>query len=211
MASRPARIEREYGPFPDVPTVRGVTFDGSLTWVAAGGKLQSFDPETGAPGRVLAVAATAGTAFDGRHLFQIAGDQIQKIDPKTGKVVGTLPAPGGGKQDSGLTWAEGCLWVGQYQDRAVHQIDAETGKLLRTLTSDRFVTGVTWLEDELWHGTLENDESELRRVDATSGAVLERLTMPAGALVSGLESDGQDSFFCGGAQSGKVRRVRRSG
>lgn len=211
MASRPARIVREYGPFPGVPTVHGVTFDGGSVWVAAGTKLQSFDPETGAPGRSLPIAATAGTAFDGRYLFQIVGDQIQKIDPETGNVVSTLPAPGGGKQGSGLTWAEGCLWVGQYQDRAIVRIDAETGKLLRTLVSDRFVTGVTWLEGELWHGTLENDESELRRIDAASSAVLERLTMPEGALVSGVESDGQSGFFCGGARGGKVRRVSRSG
>ena len=37
------------------------------------------------------------------------------------------------------------------------------------------------------------------------------LTMPAGALISGLESDGADRFLCGGGQSGKVRAVRRPG
>jgi len=210
MATRRAQILREYGPFPGVRSVGGVTFDGATAWIAAESKLQSFDTQSGEAGRALNVQANAGTAFDGRYLFQIAGDRIQKIDPETGEVLSSLPAPGAGR-DSGLTWAEGTLWVGQYRDRKIYQIDPDTGEILRTIASDRFVTGVTFLEGELWHGTWENDESELRRVDPESGAVLERLTMPEGIMVSGLESDGKDSFFCGGGDSGKVRRVRRTG
>ena len=118
-----------------------------------------------------------GTAFDGKHLFQIAEDRIQKIDPKTGRVLATIPAPGGGG-DSGLAWAEGTLWVGQYRDRKIHQIDPETGAILRTIESNRFVTGVTWVDGELWHGTWEGDESDLRRIDPQTGEVLERLDMP---------------------------------
>jgi hypothetical protein len=153
-------------------------------------------------------AAHAGTAFDGQHLFQLAEDRIQKIDPKTGHVLATIPAPGGGG-DSGLTWAEGTLWVGQYRDRKIHQIDPQTGTILRTIESNRFVTGVTWVDGELWHATWEGDESDLRRVDPRTGEVLERLEMPPGVMVSGLESDGGDQFFCGGGRSGKVRTVRR--
>jgi len=151
-----------------------------------------------------------GTAFDGRHLFQIAEDRIQKIDPKTGRVLSTIPAPGGGR-DSGLAWAEGTLWVGQYRDRRIYQIDPETGAILRTIESNRFVTGVTWVDGELWHGTWEGDESDVRRVDPRTGEVLETLEMPRGVAVSGLESDGGDHFFCGGGPSGKVRAVRRPG
>jgi streptogramin lyase len=154
------------------------------------------------------VAAHAGTAFDGRYLFQIAEDRIQKIELETGRVVATIPAPGGGG-DSGLTWAEGTLWVGQYRDRKIHQIDPETGAILRSIESNRFVTGVTWADGELWHGTWEGDESELRRVDPRTGEVLELLAMPPGANVSGLESDGGDQFFCGSGRGGKVRSVRR--
>jgi glutamine cyclotransferase len=123
-------------------------------------------------------------------------------------VLATIPAPGGGG-DSGLTWAEGTLWVGQYRDRKIHQIDPQTGAILRTIESNRFVTGVTWVDGELWHGTWEGDESDLRRVDPRTGEVLERLEMPPGVHVSGLESDGGDRFFCGGGDSGKVRAVRR--
>jgi glutamine cyclotransferase len=207
-AARAAEVLREYGPFPGADHVRGVTFDGKAVWFAAGSHLQSFDPESGEPGRSLAVPADAGTAFDGRYLFQLTSDRIQKIDPETGEVVATIPAPGKGR-DAGLTWAEGTLWVGQYQDRKIHQIDPDTGEILRTIESNRFVTGVTWVEGELWHGTWEGDESDLRRVDPESGAVLEQLDMPAGVFVSGLESDGRDIFFCGGGTSGKVRAVRR--
>ncbi len=203
-----AEIVREYGPFPGGEHVHGVTYDGHNIWFAAGGKLNAVDPASGEILRSIDVAAHAGTAFDGQHLFQLAEDRIQKIDPKTGRVLATIPAPGGGG-DSGLAWAEGTLWVGQYRDRKIHQIDPETGAILRTIESNRFVTGVTWVDGELWHGTWEGDESELRRVDPRTGEVYARLELPTGVNVSGLESDGADQLFCGGGKSGKVRAVRR--
>src|SRR6516164_6556253 len=203
-----AEIIREYGPFAGVERVHGVTYDGHQVWFAAGDKLVALDPASGKTKRSLAVAAHAGTAFDGRHLFQIAEDRIQKIDPETGRVLATIPAPGGGR-DSGLAWAEGTLWVGQYRARKIHQIDPQTGAILRTIESNRFVTGVTWVDGELWHGTLEDGESDLRRVDPQTGKVLEKVDMPAGVNVSGLESDGGERFFCGGSTSGKVRAIRR--
>jgi len=208
MKRSTAEILREYGPFPGHDHVHGVTFDGQQVWFAAGDTLNAFDPATGKTVQTIDVAAHAGTAFDGEHLFQLAEDRIQKIDPKTGRVLATIPAPGGGA-DSGLTWAEGTLWVGQYRDRKIHQVDPETGKILRTIESNLFVTGVTWVEGELWHATWEGDESDLRRVDPGTGEVLERIEMPQGVNVSGLESDGRDRFFCGGGKSGKVRAVRR--
>ena len=203
-----AEILREYGPFPGVDHVHGVTYDGRQVWFAAGDTLIAFDPANGKTLRSIAVAGHAGTAFDGQHLFQIAEDRIQKIDPETGRVLATIPAPGGGG-DSGLAWAEGTLWVGQYRDRKIHQVDPRTGAILRTIESNRFVTGVTWVDGELWHGTWEGDDSELRRIDPRTGEVRERLAMPSGVGVSGLESDGGDRFFCGGGNSGKVRAVRR--
>ena len=206
--AEPAEIVREYGPFPGAPHVRGVSFDGRLVWFAGDERLQAFEPATGKATRSLDVACDAGTAFDGRHLFQITGDRILKIDPATGAILSTIPAPGGGR-DSGLAWAEGTLWVGQYRDRKILQIDPNTGAVLRTIASNRFVTGVTWIDGELWHGTWEGDDSDVRRVDPKTGKVLERLEMPPGIGVSGLESDGGDRFFCGGGSSGKVRTVRR--
>ena len=203
-----AEIAREYGPFPSVENVGGVTYDGRHVWFASGDRLNALDPVSGKTVCSIDVAAHAGTAFDGRHLFQIAEDRIQKIDPKTGHVLDTIPAPGGGG-DSGLAWAEGSLWVGQHRDRKIHQIDPRTGSILRTIESNRFVTGVTWVDGELWHGTWQGDESELRRIDPRTGEILARLEMPPGKGVSGLESDGGDQFFCGGGTSGKVRAVRR--
>lgn len=207
MKRAAAEILREYGPFPGADAVHGVTYDGRQIWFASGDKLNALDPASGRPVRSLDVAAHAGMAFDGRHLFQIAEDCIRKIDPETGRVLHTIPSPGG--SDSGLAWAEGTLWVGQYRDRRIHQVDPETGAVLRTIESNRFVTGVTWVDGELWHGTWEGEESELRRLDPATGEVLDSLEMPAGMAVSGLESDGGDQFFCGGGPSGKVRAVRR--
>jgi glutamine cyclotransferase len=203
-----ANIVREYGPFPGVDDVAGVTYDGENVWFASGDKLNAIDTASGKLKRSIDVAAHAGTAFDGRHLYQIAEARIQKIDPQTGTVLGSIPAPGSGG-DSGLAWAEGALWVGHYRERKIYQVDPETGKVLRTIQSNRFVTGVTWLDGELWHATWEGDESELRRVDAQTGEVKEQLSMPRGSEVSGLESDGRDQFFCGGGKTGKVRVVKR--
>jgi glutamine cyclotransferase len=208
MKRSTADIIREYGPFSAVDRVHGVTYDGQNVWFAAGDKLIAFDPASGKTRRSLDVTAHAGTAYDGEHLFQLAEDRILKIDPQTGRVLATIPAPGAGR-DSGLTWAEGTLWVGQYRDRKIYQVDPQTGAILRTIESNRFVTGVTWVDGELWHGTWEGDESDLRRVDPLTGDVLERLELPPGVEVSGLESDGSDQFFCGGGSSGKVRTVRR--
>jgi glutamine cyclotransferase len=208
MARATAEIIKEYGPFEGSARVNGVSYDGRNVWLATGDKLKAVDPESGTMLRSIDLASHAGTAFDGRHLYQIAESRIHKIDPDTGHVLASIPAPGGGG-DSGLAWAEGTLWVGEYRARKIHQIDPETGQVLRTIESNRFVTGVTWVEGELWHATWEGDESELRQIDPQSGKVLQQVGMPAGVGVSGLESDGGDRFFCGGGGSGKVRVVRR--
>src|SRR5260370_3037583 len=198
-----AEIVREYGPFPDVTNVGGVTYDGQQVWIAVGDKLNAFDPASGKILRSIDVPAHAGTAFDGQHLYEIGDGSIQEIDRKNGQVVGTIPLPGGGDH-SGLAWAEGRLWVAHYEERKIYQIDPETGAVLRTIETTRFVTGVTWVDGELWHGTWEDDESDLRRVDPQTGEVLETLEMPPGVDVSDLEHDVADHCFCGGGVDGKV-------
>jgi len=203
-----ATILREFGPFPGIEHVHGVTYDGTQVWMAVGNSLVALDPNNGKTLRSIDLPAHAGTAFDGQYIYQIGDDRIRKIDPQTGRILATIPAPGGGG-DSGLAWAEGSLWVGQYRERKIHQIDPQTGAILRTIDSNRFVTGVTWVDGSLWHGAGEGDEGALRRIDARTGEVLEQLDMPAGLGVSGLESDGGDQFFCGGGTSGKLRVVRR--
>jgi glutamine cyclotransferase len=208
VPAQAAEIVREYGPFDGADNVGGVTHDGHRVWTAIGSKVIAFDPDSGEVARTLDRAADAGTAFDGTHLYQIAEARIDKIDPATGAVVASIPSPGEGR-DSGLAWAEGSLWVGEYRERKIHQIDPQTGAVVRSIECNRFVTGVTWVDGELWHGTWDGDESEIRRIDPDSGAVLERLEMPQGTGVSGLESDGADLFYCGGGSSGKVRAVRR--
>lgn len=203
-----ADIVREYGPLQGVSQVHGVSWDGHDVWFATGEQLHALDPASGAIQRTLEVAARAGTAFDGRHLYQIADGCIQRIDPATGQVLGSIPAPAGG-DNAGLAWAEGTLWLGQYRQRRILQLDPHTGAVLRTIESNRYVTGVTWVERELWHGTWEDEASELRRVDAGTGEVLHSVAMPPGMVVSGLESDGGGLFYCGGGNSGALRAVRR--
>jgi len=208
MKSSAAEIIKEYGPFSGVEAVHGLTFDGTRIWFASGDRINALDPTSGTVVGAIEVPADAGTAFDGTHLFQIAGTVIRRIDRETGEIVATIPAPGNGG-DSGLAWAEGSLWVGQHRDRKIHRIDPDTGRVQSTIVSDRFVTGVSWVDGELWHGTWEENESGIRRIDPETGAVLRRIEMPDGMGVSGMESDGGERFFCGGGGSGTIRAVRR--
>lgn len=208
MNTAQAVILQEYGPFPGVEAVHGVTYDGSRVWFAVGDSLKALDPASGKLTGALEIPCHAGSAFDGTHLFQIAESGIQKIDPKSGKVLATIPAPGNGG-DSGMAWAEGALWVGQYRERKIHKIDPDTGAILRTIDCSRMVTGVTWVDGDLWHGTWEGEESDLRRIDPQTGQPLEILKMPDGTGLSGLESDGADRFYCGGGKTGKIRVVKR--
>ncbi|MBN8977443.1 MAG: PQQ-binding-like beta-propeller repeat protein [Rhizobiales bacterium] len=208
MKHAKAEVLQEYGPFANTDHVHGLTFDGRHVWFASGDRLNALDPASGQVVRSIDVAAHAGTAFDGRHLFQIVEDRIRKIDPDTGEVLSSIPAPGAGG-DSGLAWAEGSLWVGQHRGRKIHQIDPETGAILRTIESNRLVTGVSWIDGDLWHATWDDDGSDVRRIDAKTGEILEKLDMPTDTGVSGLESDGGERFFCGGGAAGKIRAIRR--
>jgi len=47
-----------------------------------------------------------------------------------------------------------------YRARNIHQVDPRTGAILRTIESKRFVTGVTWIDGELWYATWEGDERD---------------------------------------------------
>lgn len=207
MKRTQAQIIREYGPFPGVQAVHGVTYDGRQVWFAAGEKLIAMDPDSGSTQATIDIVADAGTAFDGKHLYQISDGTIVKLEPRSGRVLSRIPAPGGGA--SGMAWAEGSLWVAEYRQRKIHQVDPETGRVLRTIESNRYVTGVTWVDGQLWHGTWEDGASDLRQLDEKTGDVLQSVEMPAGIGVSGLESDGAGCFFCGGGDSGKLRAVRR--
>src|SRR3546814_17015042 len=95
------------------------------------------------------------------------------------------------------------LWVAHFNNRKIYQVDPETGKVLNTLESNRYVTGVTWADGELWHGTWENDASELRQIDARTGQVLASLDMPAGTGVSGQGGGGAARVFWGGGGRGQ--------
>jgi glutamine cyclotransferase len=204
-----AEVVREYGPYPDAEQINGVSYDGKHVWFATGDKLHALDPSSGEHVRALDVACPAGTAFDGQYLYQLNGGRIDKIDPATGEVLSSVRSPGQADDNAGLTWAEGTLWVAQHRSRKIIQIDPNSGAILRSFESDRFVTGVTFSAGELWHATLQDGQSELRKIDADSGRVQARLQLPAGVVVTGLESDGAELFFCGGGTSGRVRAVRK--
>ena len=213
MIEREAEILSEHT-LDGVAGVSGVSHDGHLVWLVNRGtqRLEALDPDTGAVERRLAgLRVGSGLTFDGNHLWGCDGDKILEIEPESGEVLRTIDVPPGG---SGLAWAEGALWLGQYRDRKILKIDPETGEVLETLSSDRLVTGVTWVDGQLWHGAWEKDDephvTELRRVDESDGRVLEVISMGDELLTSGVEADGEGRLWCGDSASGRVRAVRRA-
>lgn len=202
-----AEVAREYLPL-DERQIHGVTFDGESVWFARDDEVVAFDPISGHVVRRFAVpGADAGTAWDGEHLYQLARGEILVIDPSDGQIVRRLPAPGKG-EDSGMAWADGYLWVGQCYGARIHKVDAATGEVVKTLTSDRFVTGVTCVDGQLWHGAAGDDKpAELRRL-AADGTPEEVLSVPV-AMIAGVEAAGDGGFWCAG-ERGKLRLVRRT-
>lgn len=201
-----AEIVREHVPIDD-NQIHGVTFDGKLVWFARDDELVAFDPETEKVVRRHAVSgADAGTAFDGEHLYQLAKGEILVIEPKDGRIVRRLPAPGKGA-DSGMAYADGYLWIGQCHSAKIQKVDAKTGEVVKTLASDRFVTGVSCVDGALWHGAaVDGKPVELRRL-ASDGSVEETISVPV-ELIAGVESAGNGAFWCAG-EKGKLRLVRR--
>jgi outer membrane protein assembly factor BamB len=202
-----AEVVREHVPFEDGKGLHGVTFDGKLVWFARNDELVAFDPETSKVVRTHHVpGADAGTAFDGKLIYQLAKGEIVVLEPETGRVVRKLPAPGKGA-DSGMAYADGYLWIGQGRGAKINKVDAKTGEVVKTLSSDRFVTGVSCVDGALWHGAaVDGKPTELRRL-ASDGSVEETLTVPV-ELIAGVEHAGNDSFWCAG-EKGKLRLVRR--
>jgi outer membrane protein assembly factor BamB len=188
--------------------VHGVTFDGKLVWYASDEAIVAVDPATEKVTKRLAVKAPAGTAFDGTNLYQLAGDKILVVDPSDGRVVRELPSPRP-RECSGLAYAAGPLFVGEYKDGRIHKVDAKTGEITKTLSSDRWVTGVSCVDGAIWHATGNNGAGapQIRRL-AEDGTVDEILEVSGVEYISGLESDRNGGFWCGG-ENGKLRHVRR--
>ena len=177
MKRTAATIVREYGPFPGVARVNGVSYDGAHVWIATGDTLN---------------AIRSGERQDGAQARRrrACGNRLRRPAPLPDR---RRPHPDGRPRDrprdrdhpdarrrrlgNGVGGRDA---VGRATSRRkIHQVDPETGAILRTLESNRFVTGVTWVDGELWHATWEGDESELRRIDPQSGEVLTQLDMPA--------------------------------
>lgn len=202
-----AEVAREYVPFADRGHVHGVTFDGKLVWFACNDEVVAFDPAAERVVKRFPVpAANAGTAFDGKHLYQLAKNEIVVLDPSDGRIVRKFSAPADGDA-SGMAWADGYLFVGQFREARIHKVDPKTGEVVKTLTSDRFVTGVSCVDGELWHGvSYDGKPSELRHV-AADGTVVESLSVPVEGI-AGVEAAGDGGFWCGG-EKGTLRLVRR--
>ncbi len=194
--------------------VSGVTHDGMHVWLVDryANDLVALDPETGEVVRRLGgLRVTSGLTFDGEHLWGLSHATLLEIDPASGEVLSSTEIPAGG---SGIAWAAGALWVGRFAEREVMKIDPRTGSVLATLHTGRLVTGVAWADDALWIGAWERDdesaeqETEVRRLDPTTGATLDALQVEAGFLPSGIHAERDGTFWCGDSARGRVRALR---
>ncbi len=205
---------------PGVDMIHGVTFDGTHVWFAGGPDQDLFcvDPASGRVVRRLGRRdCGAGLAFDGEHLWAVCEEgkreRIDRIDRANGKTLRSIPLHD--DHPSGLAFAAGFLWLGSYRNRRILKIDPRDGRVVKTIASDRLVTGVTWVDGELWHGTYpERDEDvepgELRAIDAETGAVKRRVQLPAGTRISGTEWDGGEKIWLGSrAAKESLRAIRR--
>src|SRR5215831_4827464 len=100
-----------------------------------------------------------GVTYDGQHVWFAAGDKLNAFDPASGKLLRSIDVAA----HAGTAFDGRHLF--QLVEDRIQKIDPKSGTILRTIESNRFVTGVTWVDGELWHGTWEGDESELRRID----------------------------------------------
>ena len=92
----------------------------------------------------------------------------------------------------------------------INDLKTERNKLLLDAAEDlRGIVNASSIVDGPGRVKMEFLVRFIQRIDPKSGATLERLEMPRGVGVSGMESDGADLFYCGGGPSGKVRAVRR--
>lgn len=206
MKTNRAEVVREYVPIDETP-IHGVTFDGERVWFARDDELNAFDPTTEKlVHRQRVDDANGGTAFDGTYIYQLTHTEILVVDPANGKVMRKLPAPGT-EDCSGMAFADGYLWVGQWSGKKIHKIDAKTGEIVKTLSSDRFVTGVSCVDGSLWHAAAgDGPAPELRRL-ASDGTVEEILAVPVN-MISGVERTPEGTFWCGG-EKGRLRLVRK--
>jgi len=192
MKRSAAEILREYGPFPGVEHVAGVTYDGQHVWFASGDKLNALDPKSGEKVRAFDVAAHAGTAFDGHHLFQLSGDRIQKIDPNTGRVISTIPAPGA--PDLGSPGPKGRSgWGIPEPEDPSNRSRYRGGSSHHRIQPLRHRSHLGRRRALARHVRRRRERNTARRPQ--TGEVLEKLDMPPGVSVSGLESDGGDRFL----------------
>ena len=196
-------------PSPAPTSVHGVTHDGQRVWAATGARLIAFDPESGEPTRTLDRACDAGTAFDGTYLYQIAERASTRSIPPPARCWRRSRRPATA-YDSGLTWAEGSLWVGQYRDRKIHQIDPATGashahhrvqplRHRRDLGRRRAVARHLGRRRER---DPPHRPGERRRARAAGDAA-------AASASAGSSPTGPISSIAAAATSGKVRAVRR--
>jgi hypothetical protein len=109
-----------------------------------------------------------------------------------------------------MAYAEGFLWIGQYRGQSVLKVDPKTGQVKKKIARDRLVTGVSFAEGELWHGSVSGDQQSpaamLHRLDPETLEERGRYPLPDTMWISGLERDPKSRrFWAGGHVKGVLR------
>lgn len=174
--------------------VSGIAFDGSHLWITVEGaeKIYRVVPETGVTERSIKapVMETGGSAWLEGSLYQLAylESSIYRLDPSSGDVIEVFDSPGEG-MCSGMTSDGEFLWLANWEDEKIYQIDPRhEGRVVEVLEGNFETTGLAWDGQHLWNGllvgtTLDHDEETpatgfVQQRDVAREATLRVLPLP---------------------------------
>ena len=170
-----AEVLREYVPIEKCPV--SVAFVGKLVWFARDDELVGSIPGRSRSSEQHRVpSARASTAFDreSTSTSSLEGDPRRPAGRRDHRPPDAVAEPR--RRRRGITWADGVsVDRKDIAKSKIHEIDhEELEKIVKTLTSDRFVTGVSCVDGVLWHGASEDRQPcELRPPSAADSTVEE--------------------------------------
>jgi hypothetical protein len=153
------------------------------------------------PAPVSFFGNVSGLAFDGVSLFFSAGfssNLIYVLNPNTGAVRYSFAAPPGVAVD-GLAHSGVSLFILNYNNRIIYEVDPVTGQVLNNFASNAFLRGaLTFGGGRQTLFAERADLNEVVELNPFTGAIVNRIPMPPGEAIFGLGySDRLQILFAG--------------
>ncbi|MCP4002245.1 MAG: S8 family serine peptidase [Gammaproteobacteria bacterium] len=153
-----AVVEMWLRPAPAVSGPFGMTFDGTNIWSSDGSgghMIYKHNPVDMSiiNSFVSPRANPADLAWDGESLWAVISGSgpIIKINPATGAETGSIPIPPSALDPFGLTYANGCLYLGDKGSDTIYKLNPVTGEVLDSWPSPGpDLTGLAFDGNYLW-------------------------------------------------------------